>query len=66
MRDDEESADPAAADEAGSTGDARVDQAVAALDGLAGRPPEEHAAVFEDIHGKLRQVLNELGEDPGS
>jgi hypothetical protein len=37
---------------------------IAALDGLAGLPPDEHVAVFEDIHGKLRQVLSELDSGP--
>jgi hypothetical protein len=63
MQDHEESAPAAAAGEGGGTGDPRVDQAIAALDGLAGLPPEQHVAVFEDIHGKLRQVLSELDTD---
>ena len=65
MRDDGEAAVPED-DEADGTGDARVDEAIAALDGLPGRPPDEHVAVFEDIHGKLRQVLSELDTDSGS
>lgn len=46
------------------TGDPRVDQAIAGLDRLAGLPPEEHVAVFEDTHARLRQVLSELDSGP--
>jgi hypothetical protein len=51
-------------EQARGTGEPRVDQAIARLDGLAGLPPDEHVAVFEDIHGKLRQVLSELDSGP--
>ncbi|HEY3734697.1 MAG TPA: hypothetical protein VGL63_12360 [Streptosporangiaceae bacterium] len=51
---------------AASTGDPRVDRAVAALDGLAGSSPAEHVAVFESIHGELRQVLSELDSGPAT
>ena len=44
------------------TGDPRVDEAVAPLGGLAAAPVEEHVAVFERIHGKLREVLGELDD----
>jgi hypothetical protein len=44
------------------TGDGRVDEAVAALGRLAGRPPEEHVAVLEEVHGRLRDILGELAE----
>ncbi len=46
------------------TGEARVDQAVAGLDQLAALPPDEHVAVFEDTHARLRQVLSELDSGP--
>jgi hypothetical protein len=46
------------------TGEERVDQAVAGLDQLAGLPPDEHVAVFEDTHARLRQVLSELDSGP--
>lgn len=49
-----------------STGDPRVDRVVAALDGLAGSSPAEHVAVFEGIHGELRQVLSELDSGPAA
>ena len=44
------------------TGDERVDQAVAGLGRLAGAPVEEHVAVLEEVHGRLRDILGELGE----
>jgi hypothetical protein len=44
------------------TGDDRVDQAVAGLRRLAGAPAEEHVAVLEEVHGRLRDILGELGE----
>jgi hypothetical protein len=43
-----------------STGEPRVDAALARLDELAGRPVTEHRAVFEDVHRRLRDVLGEL------
>ena len=45
------------------TGDARVDEAVAALNRLKGRPADEHVAVLEEVHGRLRDILGELAED---
>ncbi|MBV9092705.1 MAG: hypothetical protein JO132_02330 [Streptosporangiaceae bacterium] len=44
------------------TGDSRVDDAVAALGRLAGKPPEEHVAVLEEVHGRLRDILGEITE----
>jgi hypothetical protein len=46
------------------TGDARVDEAVAGLTRLAGRPADEHVAVLEEVHGRLRDILDELAESP--
>jgi hypothetical protein len=43
-----------------STGEPRVDAALARLDELAGRPVTEHRAIFEDVHRRLRDVLGEL------
>jgi len=51
--------------EAPATGDARVDDAVAGLTGLRGRPAEEHVAVLEEVHGRLRDILDELAEGSG-
>ena len=42
------------------TGEPRVDAAVAALDELSELPVTEHAAVFEQVHRQLREVLGEL------
>jgi len=46
--------------EAPATGDARVDDAVAGLSRLNGRPAEEHVAILEQIHGQLRDILDDL------
>jgi hypothetical protein len=51
--------------EAPATGDARVDDAVAGLSRLRGRPAEEHVAVLEEVHGQLRDILDELAEGSG-
>jgi hypothetical protein len=45
------------------TGDDRVDAAVAGLSRLPGAPAEEHVAVLEEVHGRLRDILGELSED---
>jgi hypothetical protein len=44
------------------TGDDRVDAAVAGLSRLAGAPPDEHVAVLEEAHGRLRDILGEASE----
>ena len=44
------------------TGDDRVDAAVAGLSRLAGAPPDEHVAVLEEVHGRLRDILGEVSE----
>ncbi len=49
--------------EAPATGDARVDDAVAGLSRLRGLA-EEHVAVLEEVHGRLRDILDDL--DPSS
>ncbi len=43
-----------------STGDARVDDAVARLDDLAGLPVAEHVAAFEYVHERLTEALGDL------
>jgi hypothetical protein len=40
------------------TGVERVDGALESLRGLDGVPIEQHPAVFESVHGALRDVLN--------
>jgi hypothetical protein len=49
--------------EAPATGDARVDDAVAGLSRLRGRPADEHVAVLEEVHGRLRDILGEVAEE---
>jgi hypothetical protein len=44
------------------TGDDRVDDAVAGLTRLPGLPADEHVAVLEEVHGRLRDILGELNE----
>jgi hypothetical protein len=48
------------------TGDARVDAAVAGLGRLTALPADEHVAVLEEVHGRLRDILGELDEHPGT
>jgi hypothetical protein len=44
------------------TGDDRVDAALAGLSRLAGAPADEHVAVLEEVHGRLRDILGEASE----
>jgi hypothetical protein len=46
------------------TGVTQVDEAIAGLGSLPGRPLTEHVAVFEEAHAKLRQVLSDLDDSP--
>ena len=46
------------------TGVPQVDEAIAGLDSLPGRPLDEHVAVFEEAHAKLRRVLSDLDDGP--
>ena len=48
-------------DQAPATGNERVDDAIAGLNRLPGRPAEEHVAVLEEVHGRLRDILDDLG-----
>ena len=54
--------EPRPAAEAPPTGDDRVDAAMAGLNRLAGAPAEEHVAVLEEVHGRLRDILGEVNE----
>ena len=49
--------------EAPATGDTRVDDAVAGLSRLHGRPAEEHVAILEEAYGRLRDVLDDLSPE---
>ena len=42
------------------TGDSRVDEAVSQLQNLAGLPVAEHPAVFERVHRRLTEALDDL------
>ncbi len=46
--------------------DQRMADAVARLEGLAHRPPEEHVEVYEDVHRVLHASLSDAqaGPDP--
>ncbi len=46
-----------------STGDDRVDAAIAGLSRLEGQPVADHVAVLEEVHGQLRDILGEVAED---
>jgi hypothetical protein len=50
---------------ADSTGDPRVDDAVAGLAALRDRPLDEHPPVLEAVHDRLREILGELGDAAG-
>lgn len=52
------------ADVAQRTGHPAVDQVLASLEGLAERPVEEHAAVFEAAHDALRAALSDVDGPP--
>ena len=54
---------PRPAAEPPPTGDDQVDAALAGLSRLPGAPAEEHVAVLEEVHGRLRDILGELSED---
>ena len=58
------SSDGAASPDDEGFGDPRVDDAVARLHDLAGRPVGEHAEVFDDIHQRLRDALEEAAVEP--
>ncbi len=47
-----------------STGDARVDDAVGRLDDLDERDLDDHADVYDTIHGDLAGVLDDAGPTP--
>ena len=61
MTDERAAQDPATAEHHPGTGVLVVDEALARLTALEGRPIEEHPAVFEAVHGSLRAVLGSDG-----
>jgi hypothetical protein len=42
------------------TGDERVDAAVTRLRDTADSPPEDHVAIYEDVHRRLQDTLADL------
>ena len=46
------------AEEAVRTGVGEVDAVLESVEGLEGRPVDEHVAVFEDAHERLRGALD--------
>lgn len=48
------------------TGHPVVDEVLEAMQGLQDRPVEEHVAVFEAAHEKLRAALTDAGDRAGS
>lgn len=55
---------PVAAVRAPDTGEPRVDAALRLLDDLTEQPVTEHPAVFQQVHARLAEVLDELGSGP--
>ncbi len=53
-----------AADTDWSTGDTRVDDAVARLDSLDERDVHEHVDVYDSVHHDLADVLDDAGTPP--
>jgi hypothetical protein len=45
------------------TGNHAVDEVLGSLEGLADRPVDEHVAVFERAHDRLRAALSDAGRD---
>lgn len=45
------------------TGHPAVDEVLRSLDQLGGRPVDEHVAVFEQAHDRLRQALSGATDD---
>jgi len=52
----------ASAEPAVTTGVPAVDAVIAAVDGLDGRPLEEHVTTFETAHEQLRRALDAAPE----
>ncbi len=48
-----------------ATGHAGVDGAVEGLSRLPGLPVADHVAILEEVHGRLRDILDELAEPAG-
>ena len=46
-----------------STGHPAVDEVLRSLEGLDGRPVDEHVVAFEQAHDVLRRALSHAGDD---
>lgn len=46
-----------------TTGHPAVDEVLRSLEGLDGRPVDEHVAAFEEAHEVLRRALSHAGDD---
>lgn len=46
-----------------ATGHPAVDEVLRSLEGLDGRPVDEHVAAFADAHEQLRRALSNAGDD---
>jgi hypothetical protein len=46
-----------------ATGHPAVDEVLRSLDGLDGKPVDEHVAAFEEAHEVLRRALSDAGDD---
>jgi hypothetical protein len=47
-----------------STGDERVDVALAGLGGLEDKPLTVHPEIFQDVHRRLQDALAGIDDDP--
>ncbi|GLY92069.1 hypothetical protein Airi02_099970 [Actinoallomurus iriomotensis] len=47
-----------------TTGDERVDAAMARLGELEATPPAEHPAIFQDVHRRLQDALTGIDGEP--
>jgi hypothetical protein len=50
-------------DQTASSGDPRVDEAVARLGRLDDLPLDEHVVLYEDLHDELGRVLSDLSAE---
>jgi hypothetical protein len=61
---DQQTAGQQTPDRSGAIGHPVVDEVLASVDDLEGRPVDEHVAVFEAAHERLRAALSDAGDDP--
>ena len=61
---DVQTSDQLTPDQSAAIGHPVVDEVLASVDDLEGRPVDEHVAVFEAAHERLRAALSDAGDDP--